>query len=81
MGLGVLEDTALAQVPGTSDILERESSNEQTNVDSNLKYDRSGAIPILLVPQPSDDPNDPLIAFEYTVTDNRCRTELAIMEA
>ncbi|KNG87266.1 MFS transporter [Aspergillus nomiae NRRL 13137] len=60
MGLGVLEDTALAQVPGTSDILERESSNEQTNVDSNLKYDRSGAIPILLVPQPSDDPNDPL---------------------
>ncbi|OGM39451.1 MFS transporter [Aspergillus bombycis] len=60
MGLGVLEDTSLAQVPGTSDILERESSNEQTNVDSNLKYDRSGTIPILLVPQPSDDLNDPL---------------------
>ncbi|KAE8365807.1 putative MFS transporter [Aspergillus caelatus] len=60
MGLGVLEDTALAQVPGTSDILERESSNEQTDVDTNLKYDRSGTVPILLVPQPSDDPNDPL---------------------
>ncbi|KAE8130834.1 putative MFS transporter [Aspergillus pseudotamarii] len=60
MGLGVLEDSALAQVPGTSDILERESSNEQTNVDTNLKYDRSGTVPILLVPQPSDDPNDPL---------------------
>ncbi|KAE8414939.1 putative MFS transporter [Aspergillus pseudocaelatus] len=60
MGLGVVEDTALAQVPGTSDILERESSNEQTDVDTNLKYDRSGTVPILLVPQPSDDPNDPL---------------------
>ncbi|KAE8163172.1 major facilitator superfamily domain-containing protein [Aspergillus tamarii] len=60
MGLGVLEDTALAQVPGTSDIIERESSNEQTDVDTNLKYDRSGTVPILLVPQPSDDPNDPL---------------------
>ncbi|EIT72836.1 hypothetical protein AFCA_003062 [Aspergillus flavus] len=60
MGLGVLEDTALAQVPGTSDILERECFNEQTDVDSNLKYDRSGTVPILLVPQPSDDPNDPL---------------------
>ncbi|KAE8376820.1 MFS transporter [Aspergillus bertholletiae] len=60
MGLGVLEDTSLAQVPGTSDILEKEDSNEQNDVDSNLKYDRSGTVPILLVPQPSDDPNDPL---------------------
>ncbi|EOD47567.1 putative mfs transporter protein [Neofusicoccum parvum UCRNP2] len=28
--------------------------------DPSLKYDRSGPHPILLVPQPSDDPNDPL---------------------
>ena len=27
---------------------------------SHLKYDRTGATPIILVPQPSDDPNDPL---------------------
>ncbi|PYI09018.1 MFS transporter [Aspergillus sclerotiicarbonarius CBS 121057] len=59
MGLGVL-DTTRAHVPGTSDILEREHSNDEPVVHSNLKYDRSGSVPILLVPQPSDDPNDPL---------------------
>ena len=32
-----------------------------TNIDSRLKYDRSGPEPIILVPQPSDDPNDPLV--------------------
>ncbi|KAB8070222.1 major facilitator superfamily domain-containing protein [Aspergillus leporis] len=60
MGLGVLEDSVLAHVPGTSDIFEKERPDEQTNVHSNLKFDRSGTTPILLVPQPSDDPNDPL---------------------
>ncbi|PLB36338.1 putative MFS transporter [Aspergillus candidus] len=63
MGLGVLEDTVLTNVPGTSDILEKEQSIDQT-IDSalnpNLKYDRSGAVPVLLIPQPTDDPNDPL---------------------
>ena len=29
-------------------------------VDSRLKFDQSGPTPIILVPQPSDDPNDPL---------------------
>ena len=29
---------------------------------SGLKYDRSGPVPIILVPQPSDDPNDPLVS-------------------
>jgi hypothetical protein len=85
MGLGVLEDSVLAHVPGTSpqlfyqgvfniyceysrilalgtsDIFEKERPDEQTNVHSNLKFDRSGTTPILLVPQPSDDPNDPLV--------------------
>ena len=28
---------------------------------SRLKYDRTGAVPTILVPQPSDDPNDPLV--------------------
>ncbi|KAL5363786.1 major facilitator superfamily domain-containing protein [Aspergillus floccosus] len=61
MGLGVLEDTVLTHVPGTSDLLEKErSSTEQPILDTTLKYDRSGPVPILLVPQPSDDPNDPL---------------------
>ena len=26
-----------------------------------MKYDRSGPVPVILVPQPSDDPNDPLV--------------------
>jgi hypothetical protein len=30
-------------------------------IDPNLKYDTSGSVPIILVPQPSDDPNDPLV--------------------
>jgi len=30
-------------------------------IDTRLKYDLSGSDPVLLVPQPSDDPNDPLV--------------------
>lgn len=45
---------------GTSYILEDER-DDNTALDSRLKYDRSGDVPILLVPQPSDDPNDPLV--------------------
>ncbi|KAF7517768.1 hypothetical protein PCG10_001026 [Penicillium crustosum] len=61
MGLGVLEDTKLVHVPGTSDIYEQNSdSSDQTPGASGLKYDRSGNQPVILVPQPSDDPNDPL---------------------
>ncbi|KAI9039087.1 putative MFS transporter [Aspergillus affinis] len=60
MGLGILENSALAHVPGTCDILQSEDSSERATVDASLKYDRSGSVPILLVPQPSDDPNDPL---------------------
>jgi hypothetical protein len=45
---------------GTSYILE-DQRNDHTALDSRLKYDRSGDVPILLVPQPSDDPNDPLV--------------------
>ncbi|CAG8099389.1 unnamed protein product, partial [Penicillium nalgiovense] len=61
MGLGVLEDKKLAHVPGTSDIYEQDSdAGEQTPGASGLKCDWSGKQPIILVPQPSDDPNDPL---------------------
>lgn len=34
---------------------------EDGQLDSRVKYDRSGPVPIILVPQPSDDPNDPLV--------------------
>ncbi|PGH14838.1 hypothetical protein AJ80_05764 [Polytolypa hystricis UAMH7299] len=63
MGLGILEDNKLDHVPGTSYILHHDSdadSGDEIPTDPNLKYDRSGKTPIILVPQPSDDPNDPL---------------------
>ncbi|KAF2099136.1 MFS general substrate transporter [Rhizodiscina lignyota] len=62
MGLGVLEDRKLEHVPGTAYVLDDEARQHEENsiIDPNLKYDRSGAHPIILVPQPSDDPNDPL---------------------
>ncbi|KAJ5947034.1 hypothetical protein N7466_000049 [Penicillium verhagenii] len=61
MGLGVLEDHKLDQVPGTSNIYGvDEISSDNTPGATSLKYDRSTTEPTLLVPQPSDDPNDPL---------------------
>ncbi|KAF5562333.1 transporter HOL1 [Fusarium napiforme] len=62
MGLGVLPDRHLADVPGTSFLNEKgvTSSLEdpKENSHANLKHDPTGKI--VLVPQPSDDPNDPL---------------------
>ncbi|KAK0659304.1 putative MFS-type transporter [Lasiodiplodia hormozganensis] len=60
MGLGVLEDRWLERVPGTVLMDEDAQRRDSLPLDPNLKYDRSGPHPILLVPQPSDDPNDPL---------------------
>jgi len=59
MGLGVLEDHELEHVPGTAPLNELGSENFNTNgVDSAiLKHDPTGQI--VLVPQPSDSPNDP----------------------
>jgi hypothetical protein len=59
MGLGVLEDHKLEHVPGTAPLNElgREVYNT-SGVDSTiLKHDPTGQI--VLVPQPSDSPNDP----------------------
>lgn len=50
-------------VVGTANVLEgdrrREEEQQASARDASLKYDRTGKI--LLVPQPSDDPNDPLV--------------------
>lgn len=59
MPLGVLEDNKLEHVPGTAPLNElgREAHNV-SGLDANLlKHDPSGEI--VLVPQPSDSPNDP----------------------
>lgn len=62
MGLGILSPSTSAAVPGTSRIID--SSPQLTDVnqplDPRLKYDTTGSVPIILIPQPTDDPNDPL---------------------
>ncbi|KAF9692399.1 hypothetical protein EKO04_009460 [Ascochyta lentis] len=59
MGLGILEDRHLEHVPGTAVLdSDREREVAQDAARGHLKYDKTGKI--LLVPQPSDDPNDPL---------------------
>ncbi|CAF9904363.1 MAG: hypothetical protein ALECFALPRED_007536 [Alectoria fallacina] len=62
MGLGVLEPSKLDTAPGTAFIYDDTSRPAQQGPleSRQLKYDRSGPVPVILVPQPSDDPNDPL---------------------
>ncbi|KAK4198365.1 putative MFS transporter [Triangularia verruculosa] len=61
MGLGVLEDRVMEHVPGTTRYFD-DPERPQFSRDGaeGLKCDTSGPVPIILVPQPSDDPNDPL---------------------
>ncbi len=62
MGLGILEDKHLQHVPGSVLVLDdgKRAQVAQEATRSHLKYDKTGKI--LLVPQPSDDPNDPLVS-------------------
>lgn len=60
MPLGILEDRHLEHVPGTSPLNElgHIGIEDTAGIDSNfLKHDPTGKI--VLVPQPSDSPNDP----------------------
>ncbi|KAG9239730.1 serine/threonine kinase 16 [Amylocarpus encephaloides] len=54
----VLEDHRLAKVPGTV-ILEEDVAHSET-ITGNLKHGTGKHSHIVLTPQPSDDPNDPL---------------------
>lgn len=68
MGLGILEDHHLKHVPGTALVLEGEQRRQverDAGAGTCLKYDKSGTV--LLVPQPSDDPNDPLVCCFHEV--------------
>ena len=57
------------QNTGTSFVYDDASRPAQEGEpDSRLKYDTSGRVPIILVPQPSDDPNDPLVSYKTTHT-------------
>ncbi|KUI57443.1 Protein HOL1 [Cytospora mali] len=62
MGLGILEDRAMdGHVPGTTRYFDDPARPQYAAEGTRgLKTDNSGPVPIILVPQPSDDPNDPL---------------------
>lgn len=55
---GILEDRHLSRVPGTVLLDEEEASSIESTVA--LKHGKGKNSHIVLVPQPSDDPNDPL---------------------
>ncbi|PTB81328.1 hypothetical protein M440DRAFT_1387762 [Trichoderma longibrachiatum ATCC 18648] len=62
MAFGILEPSSGEKVPGTTHFYD-DPSRPQTATEQDaarLKCDTSGKTPIILVPQPSDDPNDPL---------------------
>lgn len=76
MGLGVLDagdghvpgmpskngDDHFTDVLGTSLILDADNDlPDLYGVGEGLKFDRTGRHHVILVPQPSDDPNDPLV--------------------
>lgn len=48
---------------------DRRSQEHGRVIDANLKYDFSGLAPVILVPQPSDDPKDPLVSLRAPSTD------------
>jgi hypothetical protein len=48
---------------GTSYVLEDADFSHDEHHRPGLKCDRSGPVPIILVPQPSDDPYDPLVCI------------------
>lgn len=64
MGLGVLEDSHLEHVPGTAlltDVVGADHHHHHGNLDTSaLRHDRGKNSDMLLVPQPSNSPNDPL---------------------
>ncbi|CZR58281.1 related to transporter protein HOL1 [Phialocephala subalpina] len=64
MGLGVLEDNHLEHVPGTAlltDVVGADHHRHHGNLDtSRLRHDKGRNSDVLLVPQPSKSPNDPL---------------------
>lgn len=64
MGLGVLEDRKLEHVPGTallSDMIGAANDHHQGNLDTSLlRHAKGRDADIVLVPQPSKSPNDPL---------------------
>ncbi|KAG6041409.1 hypothetical protein E4U41_004507 [Claviceps citrina] len=60
MGFGILEPRGHEAVPGTTRYFDDPNRPQEANGHVHFKCDSSRSVPIILVPQPSDDPNDPL---------------------
>ncbi|KYK56897.1 Major facilitator superfamily domain, general substrate transporter [Drechmeria coniospora] len=60
MGLGILEPKSGEHVPGTTRLKYFDDSNNQTEASGNEAPPLKCQNGIILIPQPSDDPNDPL---------------------
>jgi hypothetical protein len=68
MGFGVKEaaTTSGDHVPGTALIYDGNGDNVELAIQSNLKHARGKNSDIILVPQPSDSPNDPLVRNPFS---------------
>lgn len=60
MGMWIFEPKPSRHVPGTTQLYEGERTEESPNQRINLKHGTGKDSDMLLVPQPSDSPNDPL---------------------
>lgn len=59
MGLGIIEDRTLKHVPGTSPLNDAGLDVEETSTGADKRSLKRDARGFVLVPQPSDSPNDP----------------------
>ncbi|RPA91821.1 MFS general substrate transporter [Choiromyces venosus 120613-1] len=60
MGLGIYEPKPARHVPGTATLYEEQGTEEAPRRTSHLKHGTGKDSQLLLVPQPSNSPNDPL---------------------
>ncbi|KAF2259038.1 MFS transporter-like protein [Lojkania enalia] len=58
--LGILEDHQMQHVPATVILSAGESQSTQAEATAGLKHGKGKDADIILIPQPSEDPNDPL---------------------
>jgi hypothetical protein len=61
MGLGVVQDRRMGHVPGQYQYLPLPIVIVADKIGTSQLYDKAMKEPIRKVPQPSNDPNDPLV--------------------
>jgi hypothetical protein len=68
MGFGVKEAKTSSgeHVPGTALIYDQNGDNVELALQANLKHGQGKQSDIILVPQPSDSPNDPLVSNRFS---------------